>query len=487
MNHDPRRILRLKNPVQTYAWGSLTEIPKLLGEALVPGAPHAELWVGAHPKAPSEVLLGADPGTPAGTLPEWIEAVPAQLLGGRVVARFGANLPFLFKVLAAARPLSIQAHPSLEQARAGFARENRLRIPLDAPNRNYRDPNHKPECICALTPFWALEGLRSPAQIRALLKTLQLDRCGAGAALLATLDGSAARSGAENAEAQLREFWRVWLDLRPRADGTDPSGGERRQLIAHLATQARRLLDEPAATGSDSARNGAGPAGDHGPAPTAAPATADICRWILRLQQEYPDDAGILAPAILNLVRLAPGEALFLEAGQAHAYLEGLGVEVMANSDNVLRGGLTPKHVDVAELQRVLRFRPRPSRILRPAVARREPAGTLWRYPCPVAEFALYRLDLGAAPPPAAETGAQPTANSPVWRFDPLAEERAPGVELLFCSAGEATLRLAPGAADAPGPRALHLRRGQAALLPAAAGACTISGRATLYRVTVPE
>ena len=160
----------LKNTVQDYAWGSLTAIPELLGQPAT-GSPQAELWMGAHPKAPSQVYHDGK----WESLLQVIEAHPADVLGKEAAEKFGGKLPYLFKVLAAAKPLSIQAHPNSHQAKEGFARENRLGISLMASNRNYKDDNHKPECICALTRFWGMNGFRRIPEITKYLGSLCRD------------------------------------------------------------------------------------------------------------------------------------------------------------------------------------------------------------------------------------------------------------------------------------------------------------------------
>lgn len=306
-------IGQLDNPIMEYAWGSRTALAELLGTASPSATPQAELWIGAHPKAPSKVLWNGN----WGTLDRLIEECPETLLGPRAVERHGATLPFLFKVLAAGQPLSIQAHPSLTQARAGFTRENETGIPLTAPQRNYRDNNHKPELICALQPFWALCGFRPPGQIKGWLERLALP-------LLSSAARALQNTKVEHA---LRLF------LEELLGAPQPW---RSKVAASLAEHVAKLpRSEPEIT------------------------------WAAELCALYPTDIGVLAPFFLNLVKLTPGEALFLGPGVLHAYLDGLGVELMANSDNVLRGGLTPKHVDVPELLSVLDFTPTDIRRLR--------------------------------------------------------------------------------------------------------------------------
>jgi mannose-6-phosphate isomerase len=327
----------LRNPVRAYAWGSRTVIAELLGEPVPAPHPQAELWLGAHPGDPSHLASGT-------SLAGAIAAEPARLLGAARAERWAGTLPFLLKVLAADEPLSLQAHPSLEQARSGFAAEDAARVARDAPDRNYRDANHKPELICALTPFDALVGFREPAATVDLLHALDVPDLSAHVMLLA------AQPDADG----LRALFTTWITL-PAAT--------LRALVPAAADAAVKL------------------AGDPGPWQAEA-------RTILELAERYPGDAGVLAAMLLNRVTLAPGEALFLPAGNLHAYLSGAGVEIMANSDNVLRGGLTPKHVDVPELLRVLDFHAAP-----PPVLTARPDGDWARYATPSEEFRLRRAE----------------------------------------------------------------------------------------------
>jgi mannose-6-phosphate isomerase len=321
---------RLDNTIRPYAWGSPTAIPQLLGVEPT-GEPQAEMWMGAHPGAPSR--------TARGSLVEVIDANPEAELGKEAVARFGPRLPFLLKILAAGAPLSLQVHPDLEQAKEGYADEERRGIPVDAPHRNYKDANHKPELICALTEFDGLCGFRDPARAADLLEALGV----------ASLKPYVDLLRAQPEDAALREVLTAILTADPEA-------------MAHTVAE----------TGAACARLG----GDHAP-------YADIAR-------HYPGDPGVIAAMLLNHVRLQPGEALFLGAGVPHAYLNGLGVEIMANSDNVLRCGLTPKHVDVPELLRIVRFRATDPGVLRPEAS---PAGEEV-YDTPIDEFRLSRYVL---------------------------------------------------------------------------------------------
>ncbi|MFN3218572.1 MAG: mannose-6-phosphate isomerase, class I [Acidimicrobiales bacterium] len=334
-------IERLQCTVRDYDWGDPLFIADLQGRA-PDGTPEAELWMGAHPGAPSVVASSGR------RLDEVIADDAAQVLGAEVAERFG-SLPFLMKILAAAEPLSIQAHPSLEQARSGFARENDLGIALDAPTRVYRDANHKPELICALTPFEAKCGFRDLDATRELIATL------AGGVVSGELDELRARVDAEGPAGDVLAATLAWL-LRS-------TPAEAAHLVAAVAAGCADIVDGP-----------------HAPA----------ARWAEQMAVSHSHDPGVVVALLLNHVVLAPGEAVFLGAGNLHAYLRGAGVEIMANSDNVVRGGLTTKHIDVEELLRVVDCTPIDAPVQRPAAA-------VHTYDAPVPEFALTRLAGGGA------------------------------------------------------------------------------------------
>ncbi|MDH6181692.1 mannose-6-phosphate isomerase [Microbacteriaceae bacterium SG_E_30_P1] len=302
----------ITNEPRDYAWGSDGLISELLGRE-PSGAPEAELWLGAHHGSPS-VLLDPGHGEGAHDLAQWIAGNPTRAVGNE-----DARLPFLLKVLAAASPLSLQAHPTTAQAQEGFTRENAAGIPLSAAERNYRDPHAKPELILAVSDrFEALCGFRPIAEVREDLEPIVASAPGEDRAVLADLverlDDGALRSVVE------------WLITR--GDGST----EAIAAVSRLAeTDARLELQR-------------------------------------RLAELYPGDPGIVISLLLHHVVLARGEALFLPAGNIHAYVDGVGIELMEASDNVLRGGLTPKHVDVAELLSVLDFTPRSAPLLIPEV-----------------------------------------------------------------------------------------------------------------------
>ncbi|MBM9467736.1 mannose-6-phosphate isomerase, class I [Nakamurella sp. YIM 132084] len=338
----------MHNRIRPYAWGSRTAIAELLGEPSPAPHPQAELWIGAHP-ADSSSLLDLDPdGIPVreASLADVIATDPTAALGPAVLQRFGPRLPFLLKVLAAAEPLSLQAHPTTEQAELGFVREEAAGMPLNSPNRNYKDRSHKPELICALTEFHALCGFRDPHRTVSLLADLQVPQLDHYLALLAG---------------------------QPDPDGM-------RALFSSLITIPVSLL-EPLLTDVFAACVARIAEGHPG---------STEYRTALQLGERYPGDPGVLAALLLNRITLTPGQALTLPAGNLHAYLSGVGVEIMANSDNVLRGGLTPKHVDVPELMRVLDFSAGDVPVLGGHPGR---AGE-WVYTTGNAEFELSRIEL---------------------------------------------------------------------------------------------
>ncbi|MER6565664.1 mannose-6-phosphate isomerase, class I [Streptomyces sp. NPDC001093] len=379
---------RLDNTVRPYAWGSPTAIPHLLGVEPT-GEPQAEMWMGAHPGAPSR--------TARGSLVEVIDANPEDELGKAAVAKFGPRLPFLLKILAAGAPLSLQVHPNLAQAGEGYADEERRGIPVDAPHRNYKDANHKPELICALTEFDGLCGFRDPVRAADALDGLGVPALKPYVDLL----------HAHPEDAALREVLTAILTADPE---------EMAHTVAEAAAACARL------------------GGDYAP-------YADLA-------QHYPGDPGVIAAMLLNHVRLQPGEALFLGAGVPHAYISGLGVEIMANSDNVLRCGLTPKHVDVPELLRVVRFEAGDPGVLRPEAS---PAGEEV-YETPIDEFRLSRYVL-----PEGAAAHDLTLDTP---------------QILLCTAG--SVRAGEH----------ELSPGQSVFVPAGETA-QISGTGTIFRATV--
>jgi len=311
-------IYKLKKTIQEYAWGSKTFIPELIGFKNNENKPQAELWMGAHPKASSQILID-DEIIP---LKEMIQKNPAKFIGSEVASNFNNRLPFLFKVLAAGQPLSIQSHPNLEQAKIGFDKENKAGIPLSAPFRNYKDDNHKPELICALTSFDAMCGFRDVNEIVDLLHYLDLIK----------ILPEAKELQKNPSEKTLEKLFSALMNSssKEKAEFVD-------SLVQEVSIKKPRTENENL-----------------------------VFDWIIKLSQKYPADIGIFSPILLNVIRLQSGEALYLDARILHAYLNGAGIEIMANSDNVLRGGLTHKHVDVPELLKILTFKNGKVNIIRP-------------------------------------------------------------------------------------------------------------------------
>ena len=399
-----RTIKLLKNTVQNYAWGSPTAIPELLGEQSPSHEPRAELWMGAHLKAPSLVNYDGQ----WLSLAELITKFPQEILGNDVALAFDNKLPYLFKVLAAAKPLSIQAHPNLNQAKKGFKRETDRGIAMDAPNRNYKDDNHKPECICALSPFWAMYGFRNIPDILTLMEK----NCPVG--LAAELDFLKKHPDS-------RGLKRFFTDLMTM------DSQRQKRVVDEAVQNAHQYSDEDFAF-----------------------------YWMTRLSNGYPTDIGILAPLLLNLIELEPGEALFLPAGELHAYLEGVGMEVMANSDNVLRGGLTPKHIDVPELLKVLNFKSRPVNILK-AVKKNKNERV---YTSEADEFVLSVVSTSVG--------------------SPYQSSESRSVEIMLCTEGKAYLK------DKGTQEIINIKKGESAIIPAAVIGYSITGDALIYKAAVP-
>ncbi|CAG9298314.1 mannose-6-phosphate isomerase, class I [Celerinatantimonas diazotrophica] len=289
---------RMQNPMQHYAWGTTEVLNSLFGIANPDGQPQAEIWMGAHINGCS--LVHETKTDQMIKLSDLLERNPELYLGKRVHRKFN-QLPFLFKVLSAAQALSIQVHPSLEQARQGYAKENEAGIDIKAPNRNYKDPNHKPELVFALTPYQAMNGFRPIPTIIQLFEKVNVS---ALATLLNTLKENQNEQG-------LAQFFTGVVGL---------NGADKHHALEELLGYTRTHQDDP------------------------------LCELIDELAQHYPDDTGLFAPLMLNVITLQPGDAMFLYACTPHAYLKGTGLEIMANSDNVIRAGLSPKHVDIPEL-----------------------------------------------------------------------------------------------------------------------------------------
>jgi mannose-6-phosphate isomerase len=339
--------LRVRGRVQHYAWGSADAIPDLLGQTNPNHEPFAELWLGAHPDLPALATIGG--GEIA--LDRLTGTVGREMLGLSAFEHFDGAFPFLMKILSAAKPLSIQAHPNTEQAESGFSRENRAGLDLDDPQRNYKDDKHKPELISALEDFYALRGFRP------------LDELGRTVHAIPELSGLVP-DGTLNHDGMVELY--VSLMQLPQ-----------REVNRRLIPLMQRLRSA----------NGDREFGK-----------ADPEYWAIRADDEFSrddhKDRGLFSVFLLNLLHLRPGQGMYLPAGEPHAYLEGTGVEIMANSNNVLRGGLTPKRVDVDELLSVLTFECGKPTVLE--LKRDRGSRTRARYVTPALEFELTRVQLNS-------------------------------------------------------------------------------------------
>ncbi|MBC6534113.1 MULTISPECIES: mannose-6-phosphate isomerase [Citrobacter] len=385
---------KLINSVQNYAWGSKTALTELYGLANPQQLPMAELWMGAHPKSSSKI---EDASGQVVSLRDVIDGNQSALLGDAVAKRFG-ELPFLFKVLCAAQPLSIQVHPNKRNSEIGFAKENAAGIPMDAAERNYKDPNHKPELVFALTPFLAMNAFREFSEIVSLLQPV----AGAHTAIAHFLEQP-------NAE-RLSQLFAALLSMQ---------GEEKSRALAILKAALETQQGEPWQT-------------------------------IRLIAEFYPDDSGLFSPLLLNVVKLNPGEAMFLFAETPHAYLQGVALEVMANSDNVLRAGLTPKYIDIPELVANVKFEAKPANQLLTTPVKH---GAELDFPIPVDDFAFSLHDLSA----------QETA---------IDQQSA---AILFCVEGEAILR--------KGEQRLVLKPGESAFISAEESPVSVSGVGRVARV----
>ncbi|WP_193105211.1 mannose-6-phosphate isomerase, class I [Brachybacterium sp. FME24] len=398
-------MLALESHLQHYSWGSETAIPEFLGRES-DGRPWAEAWFGAHPMAPSTVAGGR-------RLDEVIATDLEHMLGVDVGRAFQDRLPFLLKVIAAERPLSLQVHPTREHAAESYAAENAAGLDLDSPRRTYRDANHKPEMLIALTRFTALCGFRTPRRAAVILD-------GLGTGLTDRLHSLLiANPTAHGMRAAFRTL--VSASLRPSPQAV------------HEVVEACRARAEAGAS----------------PSPR-------IDRFVALLAEHHPGDPGVVAALLLNPVTLAPGEAMFVPAGALHAYLHGVGLEVMAASDNVLRAGLTPKKVDADEVLQCVSVTAAPP--LRVAPERQNPTSVA--YYAPVDDFELAITEL---------TGSSPQVPRPI---------PGTGPRIVLGLDGEMTLETTAGTHA--------LAAGQAVFIPAADGPLVASGAGRFAQASVP-
>lgn len=385
---------KMHNNVQNYAWGSVDALSELYGIANPDGKPMAELWMGAHPKSSSRV---EDAQGNQISLRDVISQDLNANLGEKVARRFG-ELPFLFKVLCANQALSIQVHPSKSNAVIGFEKENKAGVPIDAAERNYKDANHKPELVFALTPFAAMNGFRELGEIQSLLQPV------AGA------HPDIARFLINPDFEHLKTLFAALLSMT----------GESKSLALDILDNALQS--------------------QHG----------EPWDTLRSIAIDYPGDSGLFSPLLLNVIELQPGEAMFLYAETPHAYLKGVALEVMANSDNVLRAGLTPKYIDIPELLANLQFVAKPANTL---LTTPEQRGSELIFPIPVEDFAFSLHTLGAEP-------------------QTLAQESA---AIIFCVEGQTVLH--------KGEQQVVLHPGESCYIPATDSPVSASGNGRIARV----
>lgn len=400
-------MFELEGRIQHYHWGSNDELPQFLGRA-ADGRPWAEVWFGAHPLAPSTLPDGQ-------TLDGAIAVDPPGQLGADVGRAFGDRLPFLLKVIAAERPLSLQVHPTRAHAAESFAAENAAGLALDSPHRNYRDDNHKPEMLVAMTPFTALCGFRTPRRAATILEGLHTD---------------------------LTDRLHALLVENPTAHGMRAAF---RTLVATSMRPAPERVDEVVA--ACRARAAAG----RSPSPR-------IDRFVSLLAEHHPGDPGVVAALLLNPVTLQPGEAMYIPPGALHAYLHGVGMEIMAASDNVLRAGLTSKKVDAEEVLQCVSVVAAPP--LRVAPERQNGTSKAYYAPVDDYELALTHLD---------DRGSGTPARHPI---------PGSGPRILLGIEGEMTVETEADTAT--------LRSGQAIFVPASEGRLHAGGQGRFAQASVP-
>ena len=400
-------MYRLTNPTMNYAWGSVDLIPALMG-VIPDGRPVAEVWMGAHPASPSSIEVDGS----AVELDAFIAADPERALGASAATAPAAHLPFMLKLLAATKALSLQVHPTRVQAAEGYERENAAGIALDDPARNYRDREHKPEMLWALTEFDMMCGFRPVDAIRALLTDLQVPELAPCVAALG------AGEPAEAIEAALT----LLLTAPP----------EHQRVLTTAVVGAALAHPEPRAEYA-------------------------LVRDLAHL---YPDDVGIVASLFLNQLRIYPGESVFVGAGLVHSYVRGLGVELMAASDNVLRAGLTPKHVDVPELLHLVDFTPGEPQRLTP-----HPVGGALTYLPPIEDFALW-------------TYRNESADADAEVAGPVLSAPSAGPRIALCCSGRTTVTR--------GAEQLELAPGESAFVPASDGPVTITSTGAVAVAYLP-
>lgn len=396
-------IFKLNNSIRHYPWGTINELPSLFGIKNWHKKPQAEIWMGAHKSAPSLVEIASNQ---VKSLDLFIEESPNNILGNEVSGKFNNQLPFLFKILSAATPLSIQAHPNKTQAATGFERENNQSVNLPTEKRNYKDPNHKPELVYAITKFKALNGFRGIREILTYFKRLN--------SKILNQDLGALNGTPES----LKQFYSRLMRLKE--------------------DDAEQLIRDTLNLASQHPNN-------------------NVMAEILALHKYYPGDIGVLSPLLLNLITLNPGEVIFLNAGQLHAYLEGTCVEIMANSDNVIRGGLTPKYIDIDELLKILTFESTIPDIFYPVQG---VVNGLSICQSPAKEFELSIINR--------------------YQHEIETDIRMRSIEILFCAEGNLFLKTRGQETG------FQLSLGESCMITADVGAYYINGEGKAFRAMVP-
>lgn len=334
------KVLKLKGKIQHYAWGGYNFIPRLIGIKNEEHQPCAEYWMGAHPSASSELIINKEPQS----LYELIKENPVEILSKRIYNQFG-ELPYLFKVLDVKDMLSIQVHPSKIEAEKGFEAEEKAGIAINHAQRNYKDKNHKPEVMVALTEFWLLHGFKPKEKIEKILEDVR--------------ELNVLKPLFKNGD--YKALYQFVMEMKQEDIDT---------MLKNLVLSEIRKKQDGELT------------------------KADAGWWVSKLFEGKDEikniDRGVFSIYFFNIVKVNKGEAVFQGAGVPHAYLEGVNVELMANSDNVLRGGLTNKHIDVSELIKHIAFTP-----VTPHIIKGNEAGRFEKnYPCPVDDFGINKIEL---------------------------------------------------------------------------------------------
>lgn len=396
----------LEPAFKLYSWGSYTAIQNMTGRKELEGKTAAEMWMGDHPSGLNSIKEDSS----LYPLHNLVESYPEKLIGKSSHEKFPGTIPFLLKVLGAEKPLSIQSHPDKKQAEEGFERENILNIGMKDFNRGYKDRNHKPEIILALTPFKMMKGFRRYEKIK---ENFSLYCPESSEMLFFNCPGY-------SEEKNIKSFFKKIM-----------SAG--RHDSENMINEALSAINKGKSEDNDKT----------------------VSEMIKKFSEYYPGDPGILSPLYLNCAVLSPGDAVYIPAGELHAYIEGTGIELMANSDNVFRGGLTAKHVDREELYKILRYRPTE---IKKIEGKKEKGETFFFTESE--EFLLSEIVLDK----------DKKYNS--------AEDR--NIDILICCEGSAEVL------DSGGCR-INVSKGESFLVPSSTGRYSIIGEGVFYKATVPK